>query len=277
MLEEVELQEFIRYIFPKGSLQKTNISNENKGNVIIMCTSNVLNKTKDGYYKKPFIIFDGLENLNYFKNAEFAYISPVTYFGKSPKKSNLKNIHALTFDLDGVTPKHLKTLFDLIEQSFLLKPTFITNSGNGIHLYYVFKKAIKATSKNYKTLTTIKSQLTTIIWNGLTSSLVDVQSQGILQGFRIPSSATKFGAGYLAKTYQYGEKIEIKNIYEFLNVHNVMYRPECKFKTFDKSDFGNDSENLEKWKAKDPKWYDEKVIQKLPNKHFTNNPKMYYW
>ncbi len=128
-----------------------------------MCESNVLNKTKDRYYVKPFILFDELENLEYFENASFAYMSPVTYVGNSPRKVNMKNIHALTFDLDGVTSEHLLTLIHLIDQSFILKPTFITNSGNGLHLYYVFDEPIAASVENYNALDLVKKELTNII------------------------------------------------------------------------------------------------------------------
>lgn len=128
-----------------------------------MSTTNRLNKNETKYTMRPFIIFDELENLEYFIDAEKALFVPMLYIGGRRLNTNARQLHAMTFDLDGVTPKHLKTIIYLIEQNLIPRPTFISNSGNGLHLYYVFKSQIYVNSKKLRELTLFKRALTDII------------------------------------------------------------------------------------------------------------------
>lgn len=214
---EVEsLKNFFRTIFPEGTLQEKGNFDEKKPNAIIMSNSTRLKKNKKDYAMKPYLIFDELDNLDCFKDAEAAYFVPATYFGGRRLNTNARRIQAMTFDIDGVTPKHLRNIIYQIEQNLIPKPTYITNSGNGLHLYYVLKYPVSASGLNLQELTIIKRALTDILWNPYTSNDPETEYQSITQGFRLPTSATKFGKGFNAKVYRVGEVVTLHELMSYL-------------------------------------------------------------
>ena len=161
--ESEEVRDFLRTIFPKDTLQNKGILSENQPSVIIMANTNKYYEMKSRFVKKSFLIFNELENIEHFFDAEEAFFVPISYIGKRRINNNASYVHSMTFDIDGVTPEHLHTLLYLISSNLVPKPTYITNSGNGVHLYYVFQNPISASISNLKELTKIKYALTDIL------------------------------------------------------------------------------------------------------------------
>jgi hypothetical protein len=210
--EKATLKEFLRILFPEGTLQKKGDYDEKKPNAIIMANSNQYYAKKERYTKKAYIIFDELENIECFEDAEDAVIVPASFIGRKRLNINVSKVNAMTFDIDGVTPKHLRTLLYQIEQNIIPKPTFISNSGHGLHLYYVFKFPVSGKTQNLRELTEFKNALTDVLWTKFTSKDPNTQYQGITQGFRLPGSATKYGKGYNAEVYYTGNVITLHEL-----------------------------------------------------------------
>ena len=68
------------------------------------------------------------------------------------------------------------------------KATYVVNSGYGLHLYYLFDDPVPLYPKIQRQLKEMKYELARHIWNKYTSTIQDVQQQGIAQGFRMVGS-----------------------------------------------------------------------------------------
>lgn len=65
-----------------------------------------------------------------------AAVCPAEFFHKVRRTSMLKSLHALTLDLDSVEPTDLQ---ELLNHAFMgITPTYLVNSGSGVHLVYLF-------------------------------------------------------------------------------------------------------------------------------------------
>lgn len=135
------------------------------------------------------------DTLAEFQRMDWAFIAPVSYFGRHNTAERQSKLFAFVFDLDGVTDSKLNAfLSGAIDGGAYPVPQHIVLSGHGVHLYYVLETPldlypnIKAQAKE------LKYALTRKIWNRYTSTIKEVQYQGINQSFRVPGSHAKPGA-----------------------------------------------------------------------------------
>ena len=129
----------------------------------------------------------------FLEQRQFALLSPVTYVGRNNTSTNARYLYALAFDLDGVGTRQIKKLCWMIKGGDAPMPNLITNSGHGLHLYYILDKPVPLYRENIPLLNKLKHGLTNILWNYHTSTDENTQYQGVLQGFRVPGTLTKFG------------------------------------------------------------------------------------
>lgn len=141
------------------------------------------------------------ELINILDNYDSAYISGLTYFGKKPSLKHAGMLYAFIFDLDGVTTETLPPLKNLMTKLHgIPMPQFITASGMGLHLIYLIKPMVITLSETKDWLRYIKGVLTTILWTKYTS-VIDIQSQGISQSYRMTGSPTKI-RGIKTRTFK---------------------------------------------------------------------------
>ena len=166
--KEVDPFTFYRDLFPEGSLQKKGEHlKENhsiKGNIIGIQIDKKKKKSKN------FIITDDLEDLQKVINIPFGLIAPVTYFGRRRTSVNARLLYAITIDLDYVKQKNIRDLLFQIKNGLLPNPTYIVNSGRGLHLYYFLEEPLPLYKHYQKTLREFKEILIDRIWNDYTSS-----------------------------------------------------------------------------------------------------------
>ena len=145
---------------------------------------------------------DGVDERSADANAknEAVFMAPVSYFGKNRTGANARFLHAFAVDLDGVGPEQLGNILKQVRNGYdpalpmwtsLPQPTFIVNSGTGIHLYYVLDKPIPLVPKFVPFLQSFKEKLTDYVWRDTTSFLDEKQFQGIYQSYRMPGTPTK--------------------------------------------------------------------------------------
>lgn len=256
---EVNPVDFFNDVFPNGTFQNKEDSNDLKPNGLAVSIRG--NKTKH------FFINEERDILNELLEEDFIISSPISYFGKSRSSRNASLLYGMTFDLDGVSVKALGNLLHQIEHNQNPMPTYIVNSGHGLHLYFIFKEPIKLYEHIKEPLKKMKFELTDRLWNIYTSDLKEKQFQGIFQGFRMVGSPTKFGKGYRVTAFKTGEKVDMDfmNSYvkEETQIHDLNYKPK---------------RTLEQAKKEFPEWYERKIVQGITRKKTWNiNRALYDW
>lgn len=266
--DEIEPKEFYRTIFPEGELQKKREHIQGKYNVIAIELMPAMENEKN---IRRYTITDDLEMIDELvAHEDFILISPISYAGKARKSQNARLIYALAIDLDGVRKKeHMMDLFYQMDgngpSNLLPKPSFIVNSGNGLHLYYVFEKPIPCFKNIIEQLIKLKNNLTKKIWNGYVTELSEqVQYQSVFQGFRLVGGVTKSGSR--TKAYEIGQKVTIEYLNEFVQEENRV------------TQFAYKSElTRDKAQEKYPDWYERRIVKGEKKGRWTVKRNLYDW
>lgn len=204
--DEIGLEDFIYEIFERNNLLPFEDKKENKDytqgkyNALMVEIGAYKKKVKDKNTNEKkeiecsyhHIITNDLERLDEIIGKKFVVSSPITYIGRTRNSKNSRYCYGLAFDLDGVGERQIQDVIHQMSTNWLPTANIIVNSGNGLHLYYLFEKPIALFENIKYLLKDLKYKLTDIIWNSYTSSLKEKQFQGIFQGFRMPETKTKF-------------------------------------------------------------------------------------
>ena len=264
---EVSPAEFYRELFPLGSFEGREQQEEGKPNGIAVDLS-------DGKNPKKWIVTDDLEVLEELSHSRFAITSPISYYGRSRAGRNARWLYAMTFDIDGVGMKQLRDLLHQMNNDVIPTATYICNSGNGVHLYYVFEEPIPMYPRNQAYLKELKFALTKRLWNGYTSTIDMPQMQGILQGFRVVGSQSKFGEGYPVRAYRIGNgrKYTIEQLVEY--IPDITGSGLAELKALEK----RTQLSLEEAKKKYPEWYERRIEKGERRGRWNLNRAVYdYW
>ncbi|MBQ6501536.1 MAG: hypothetical protein IJI87_09215 [Mogibacterium sp.] len=266
---KVSPRDFYFDIFNEGEhLQEADSSNDGKGNVIMIRQSKQTGVVRRQYlyYKNR---FEGLEDI---APDEFAIISPISYFGKARTLANARFMYALALDLDGVDGDKLNDLIYQYQNGIIPHPTYIVNSGNGLHLYYHFETPIPMRPGFRDLLKEIKRELVDLIWNPHTSNINKKQYQSINQGFRVVGTITKamleagdnFQMVCSVTAYKTGDKVTLDYLSGFTSIN-----PEQAV------DSGRVSleEAAERW----PEWYQSRIVRGETPNQWAVSRKMYEW
>ena len=256
---EISPMEFYRDMFPVGSFEQQECPEEHKANGIL-CS------VKDGKGRHR-LVFDDLEEIQNHLDDDFVIISPVAYFGRRRSAYNASMLYGVCFDLDDVDVPELKWILDRLENVHFPRATYIANSGNGVHLYYLLDEPIPLYKSIHNRLNALKHSLTDLIWNKYTSRISpdDKQYQGIFQGFRMVGSKTKSGDNRIT-VYRTGSKVNI----EYLNQYVA---PEVRVNSLEYES----SLSLEEAKIKYPEWYERRIINKEKKGQWHVKRDLYDW
>lgn len=303
--EEVDPMTFYRDVFPDGELAPHREKDDYKTgeySAIAMCVSNNLNPNEKHQIKR-YTITDDFDNLDYILNSEdFCFMSPISYAGKNRTSNNARYLYALCIEIDNLKvnnkrifkPEHethritynksekcyieheyvgLHSLFENFGV-YYPKPTYIVASGNGVHLYYIFEKAIPLYKNIAKTLEIYKRRLTKMLWNKkvtMSYKESDIQYESLYQGFRIPGTLTKVGLKTKNKrddratAHKIGDKVSIEYMNSFVA---EKYKMSVIYKS-----------NLTKAQAKDlyPEWYQRRIVEGKEKKRWYCKENLYTW
>jgi hypothetical protein len=259
---EVSPFDFYRYIFPKGFLERFGHQEDLKPNGLIL----EIKKNKHGRtYGQHTVFTDGLEQLEDALKHPCVICSPLSYYGRSRKASNILYMHALTLDIDYVSPANLKNLIHWMDVDLMVRPTFVVNSGHGVHLYYVFNEPIPMFKENQKEIIKLKQQLVKQIWTKHTSTNVQaLETLGVAQGFRMVGSATKIKSCKVT-AFKSGERVSIEDL-------NSRVRPEHQAKIYKKHGL-----TLDEAKEKYPDWYNRVVVRGGRHERWHVKRDLYDW
>ena len=185
-----------------------------------------------------------------------AYMAPITYFGAKANSENARWLHAITIDLDGVGISQLKTLIAYIQNDMIPTPTYLVNSGHGIHLYYFLEEPVALYPSVQQAITNFKNSLAELIWVKRTSTITDHRDfQGCVQMYRVVGSMSKLGTGYPATAYLTGKPVTVEYLNDYL-LEEEKIKPLESYKPISKT-----GHTAEYWKELNPKWY-RRVIEK---------------
>lgn len=119
------------------------------------------------------------------------YVAPASFINGCYSSACCKDLYAFVVDIDRIEPDTLKAIIENKNLGMMTPmPTYIINSGNGVHFYYVFDTPVPHYFRNqpvlkdmYRTLcsTTSKNILAKTDWHAIT------------QPFRLPGTLTKLG------------------------------------------------------------------------------------
>lgn len=121
------------------------------------------------------------------------YVAPATFFRNCNITKCLKSLYAIVVDFDGdkrgVSVDLLKWLLERIfeNEDDLPSPTFVTNSGKGLHLFWVFEKPVPMFNENKRTM----SELYKAIHQKLADYNAKPQKHHFAQAYRVVGSRTK--------------------------------------------------------------------------------------
>lgn len=209
------------------------------------------------------VVLKNDSGLQPFLNArEFALLSPITYVGRNNSYENARYLYAFAFDLDGVTTnRHVEVLFGLMMTGEIPAANLITSSGHGLHLWYLLDKPVAMYKPNRELLNKMKHGLTNVLWNPITSDDKQKQYQGVIQGFRLPGTMTKFG-----EPIRSWQNLDAPlHTLEDLNAHLTAYkltREEMQQLGSDKPTYNPASTTMEEAERRWPEWYVARVLQK---------------
>ena len=243
------------------------------GNPIVVASSS--NETMCSY-----VVTESEHNTFYkqFDNRSCALVAPCVFYGRTAKSVNARYIYALVVDLDYVGLQQLVALlFQIYTAKVVPCPTFIVNSGTGLHLYYFSIEPYPAYPQTRQALASLKRGLINVCWNAYTSRSKPTnnynprQYSGVTQGYRLIGSNSKLGSDYKVKAYRTGKTWDFLDLNKYLldDDRNLALNEDC---IYFKSELP-----LSAAKEKYPDWYQKRVVEKQPKGTFIVKKDLFDW
>lgn len=202
----------------------------------------------------------------------FIITNGISYVGKRRYQDNVAKMYAMAIEIDGI--KGLDGVRQLIHTwhrpvtemdgkkyyNMTPKPTYITCSGRGLHLYFVFEEPIVLYKNIFEELSRVRKRWIDLFWNSRVTKMSDknsIQYETLTQGFRAVGSKTRLDDTYVL-AFKVGEKHTLESLNEILSED-------------DKIKIGYKSKmSLEEAKKRYPDWYQRRIVegQKKPSEDF---------
>ncbi len=145
-------------------------------------------------------MWEAISSSHYFDDM---YMYQARYFNDFANAKSMRTLYGLVVDLDDVAPSDINILLDT-ECYGIGLPTYIVNSGRGIHLVYVFSKSVETKDLSKKILNKMNRALAISLKNDQCRYHVDVAASNIHHAYRVAGGLTK--AGQVSQVFRTGEK-----------------------------------------------------------------------
>ncbi len=134
---------------------------------------------------------DADELMNYQAARSDVYVVPASFINGYNSSVACKDVYALVVDIDKIDPETLKAIITNGNLGGMTPmPTYIVNSGRGVHFYYVFREPVPHYYANQKILKDMYRKLCGITQKNI---LAKTDWHAITQPFRLPGSLTRLG------------------------------------------------------------------------------------
>lgn len=280
--QEVTAEELYKDIFPPETLEVKGDQTVRASNPIFSYKEAVDGKT---YFRNEVVFqntFDGA--LEKTAKNQMALCSMCSYSGRNKTAKNAYKCHGFIIDLDGVGLWELESFWGWVEHLEKIPcPTYVVNSGHGLHIYYVFENPVPLYPAVAQHLQNLKHGLTEWVWNRETSSYKpkDRQFQGIYQSFRMVGSQSKLGQGraknkYLVKGWKTGKRVTIEYLNKFVeDKYKCPENPD--YSSWEWADDDERHHTLEEAQKLWPKWYEHRIVKGEPAGQWVCNKGLYNW
>lgn len=281
---EVSPEEFYKEIFPLDEMENKNDPMSRSSNPIFTILKSGIDADgkKKSFFQNEIVFADHFtESLEKTTRNNLALCSCCSYSGRRKFAKNAFRCHGFIIDLDGVGKREVQDFFgwvDYLEK--IPRPTFTVNSGNGMHIYYIFENPVPLYPNVVQHLQELKRGLTNIVWNKETSAVKERQFQGIYQSFRMIGSRAKMSHKYkdpdryLVRAYKTGPRTTIEHLNKFV---------EEEYKCPENPDYSSwewrDGEHLslEECRLHYPDWYQRRIVNKESPNQWKCNRRLYDW
>lgn len=293
--EEYSPTDFYRFIFPADDIESPSkvegrpnpiyayevLKKDDQGNQLYKTV-----KGRDGLsfqVKQSYMVNKIMTNKydfdNDFKRSDFAICGLYTSWGKKRGSTSAFTLYGFAFDIDGVGTKQLNTLLYGIDTDYFPRPTFIVNSGHGVHLYYIFEQGVPLYPRFKPTLERLKKGLTYLLWNKDTTDAHagSRQFQSIFQSMRMVGSKTKFGKGtkrtkYRLRAWKTGDRVDLTYLNHYVDSEWQMFK--------NPRDYASElveTVSLEEARKRWPDWYERRIVRKEAQGRYYCNRQLYDW
>ena len=162
------------------------------------------------------------EALDYSENRNDILLGGCTYFKGFVSKATAKDIYAFIIDMDNVWAGVLKTALMNdwnTEKEELPMPTYIVNSGTGLHLYYLLKDPIPHYKCNAENIDQLYRALA--IQQTTKRIYLQKQVQWFGQDFRMAGSLNKYD--WHNEVFKVGEKWDIDDLGKAVGLKDIHF------------------------------------------------------
>lgn len=256
--EEIEGEEFYKYVFPNNQDQGDFSADYSKPNSVYLY-KDPKDEGTERKLRRRIMLKDTWEKdyKEFVEGNPMTLCSGLAYRGMKNRLQYAQNMNALVFDLDAVGKNELMNLFARIGKKPALRtlpqPTFIVMSGTGLHIYYVFENPIALYPNIKLQMKALKYDLTFRMWEyKATSQEKQIQYHSINQGFRMVGSMNdKYGLQ--VRAFKTGNRVTLDYINQYVDEEknkvdiNVPFRPT--------------QYSLEEAEEKFPEWYERVIVQ----------------
>ena len=156
------------------------------------------------------------ELIDYAVGQEDIFLSACTYFKDYYNAKGLMDVYAFVVDLDSCWSGGLDSVLrngwqNTSKGNYHLPPTYIVNSGTGLHLYFVLKRPVPAFSKQ---MLEMKNLYRKMALHQSMRPFVGARPEvhWVGQTFRIPGSLSKQGMMVRAFKMDFGRKYDIQEL-----------------------------------------------------------------
>ena len=220
-------------------------------------------------------IHDDFQEFGNALGKRFAMMAPISYFGKKANTKNARYLFAIVLDIDAVTADTLRRMIWHIDNDpprksaglpYFLSPTYIVNSGHGVHLYYFLDEPVPMYKYVIDPIKKLKERLAELYWKVGSIVKDHIDPQGTVQQYRVVGSFTKLGKGYLTSAYRVsGKRYSLEELVKAGGDNGDVIKPCIKLPLEEYRPRGTSGHDLEYWKQENPEWY-KRVILKQSDK-----------
>lgn len=139
-------------------------------------------------------------------------LSPCLFHKNWRRKDLMNYISAFVLDIDKLRPRHLQRFFLLFDEGRLLRPTFIANSGSGVHFYYLLNKMLPVDSVRNEANNLVATEIYKALYDDVVKKEKwrDAQRHWIGQDYRVINSKTKLDL--VSQIFKVGDVYSVEDL-----------------------------------------------------------------
>lgn len=155
-------------------------------------------------------------------------LSPCLFHCNWRRKKLLNYVSAFVLDIDKLRPKQLQRFFKLFDEGRLLRPTFIANSGSGVHFYYMLDQMLRCDSVQNEANNLIATEIYRCLYDDVIKKEKwrDAQRHWLGQDYRVVNSKTK-----LHQTSQIFKVGDLYTVEQLIEHYDIKINPNKHYAT----------------------------------------------